>query len=76
MSDGSIGGVVCNKSLTLTGGHFIANMFIVIIDGGSLEIGANSTVSFASRRAIVAKNSGKLDIAGPTTLHAKDASKF
>jgi hypothetical protein len=76
MSDGSIGGVVRNKSLTLAGGHFIANMSIVIIDGGSLEIGPNSTVSFALSRAIVVKNSGKLDIAGPTTLRAKDASKF
>ncbi|KAL3790397.1 hypothetical protein ACHAW5_008354 [Stephanodiscus triporus] len=76
MSDGSIGGVVRNKSLTLAGGHFIANMSIVIIDGGSLEIGPNSTVSFALSRAIVVKNSGKLGIAGPTTLRAKDASKF
>ena len=73
MSDGSIGGLVRNKSFTLTGRHFIANMSIVIIDGGSLEIGANSTISFASSRAIVVKSSGKLDIAGPTTLRAKDA---
>jgi hypothetical protein len=76
MTDGLIGGVVRQKSVMVTGGNYTANMSIVIIDGGSLEIGANATISFASSRAIVVKNSGRLKIAGPTTLCASIASKF
>lgn len=53
---------------------YIANASILIIDGGSLMIGSNTTIEFAPERVIRVLGDGRFSIEGPTVL--KSTSNF
>jgi len=48
--------------------EYIANASIVILNGGSLTIGPNTTIEFATERVIRVIGNGQLTIDGPTVL--------
>lgn len=66
-SDGSIGGIV-NETIVLSDSEYIANAGIYILDGGSLTIGPNAKILFASDCSVIVRDGGVLSVDGPVAL--------